>query len=241
MNLWLFDALANCNHHRSPGKVCCKMKGWWLILCLDWQNKPPPASLLVSISFQPPGQGLSSVWQDWAHLIKCSLLSEPLHKPHPVTPSPSTHCPCCGSSSLGSCWDQSRKALRGWWHGLEGGQWVRGLAQLGEALKRMWRNWLTWLVVAARVTVRKVCSHVQRQERGVVQGPVGDGREGWLPGPLKMMLKMRHTVQTALPTTYVVVRKLCARERKVKTHDTVSFFVAHGWLFCWLKRVKSGI
>lgn len=59
-------------------------------------------------------------------------------------------------------------------------------AQLGEALKHAGKKMsLTWLVITVRaMIVCKVCSQVQRQEGGVVQGPAGDGRQGWWPGHL---------------------------------------------------------
>lgn len=60
------------------------------------------------------------------------------------------------------------------------------VAQLDEASETTCRwTWLTWLVVTVRaMTVCRVHSQVQRQEGGVVQGPVGGGRQGCLSGPL---------------------------------------------------------
>lgn len=45
-------------------------------------------------------------------------------------------------------------------------------------------NRLTCLAAAVRAAVGEACSHVQRQERGVLQGPAGEGKQGGLPGPL---------------------------------------------------------
>lgn len=177
------------------------------------QNKPP----LVLISSQPPGQGLSSVWQDWSNLIKLPGLSEPLYKPqrtasgpphhlnlhsihshNPVKcliysvfikptypqlthyvgdPAPTAH---GGISVVKLCWDD----------GMDWGEdtvvsWFKWSCEAGLS-----KNGLTCLVVVVREMVREVCSPVQRQERGVVQGSGGDRRQDGLPGPLRTNMEV---------------------------------------------------
>lgn len=88
--------------------------------------------------------------------------------------------------------------------------------------------------------VWKVCSHVQRQERGVVQGPVGDGRQGWPPGPLLGgetwrygCSKTRNTAEGLLLFSLKFGLENESYDRKLTTHCPTLWFMVD-FFFCFV-------